>query len=873
MHSVFVSHSHQDNEVCDAFVAALQSRGVDVWYDRHDLQVGHLLSTEIQRELQARTVYILLATPAAIASYWVETELGAYRELAAHDRTRVIIPIIIAPCELPLLLRAYKWIDAVDLPLETVVDQLAPTIGFPTQAELAAEERARAAAEAAAQRRQAEEERRAERQRVALELSQARERRRARLTADLVVTALLTLALLASASLLLSLGFGVLPRTAGIGAGILAAVLLVIALGLVPPVRRGVAREWRDARRGLSAVLSVLLTLAVVLTALFVAKPTTLVVSSPKPSGYDFSYTYHTPTHLGGSVTVGLVGGIESLSLNGLGPGGTPINSPLAQSCLVQLPDLSLGLNGNGWRADQCTEVPTVDNGGESPDGRITTFHIDPRAVWSDGTPIKAEDFLFDARLLADPNVNVYGSAVWDQMTLTAPDPSTVQIRWAAPYADYLTLLAQFPPVPLHVYATGKFAGIYHPTTGAYNTAQAQQLINSPAFNTTIPVDNGPFTVQSFVPDNQVVLLKNPRFFSNYFHAPALDQVTLVSMIKDFPAALAAHQFPTTQMQTDAIDRFRQGALDLAIWLQPTNLSQLGGIPSRDVITAPGHDFTELGFNERTAAPNAQANGDVSILKDPAVRQAFVEAFDRCAAVRALLGSVRCDDPNLFTDEAEVAAPDSAYDPTFRLPSYNPSDAAKLLDGAGYPVVDNIRRNKDGRTPLQLTLVVSPGAGDGGVIAPRMQQNYQNNLHVGVSVEIVKDLGPPLISGNFDLMLEGQSSPADPVRRLTSQLGPFDSVDIIGPKNPHGWNLFGIIDPYANQRDQLAATVLADDQRTAVLRDLERYFSQQYYVEEIYVRASIWLAKPALCNLKHWPQDGSDLWNMADWYLATSTCP
>jgi hypothetical protein len=30
---VFVSHSHNDNEWCRAFVAALQAAGWDVWYD------------------------------------------------------------------------------------------------------------------------------------------------------------------------------------------------------------------------------------------------------------------------------------------------------------------------------------------------------------------------------------------------------------------------------------------------------------------------------------------------------------------------------------------------------------------------------------------------------------------------------------------------------------------------------------------------------------------------------------------------------------------------------------------------------------------------------------------------------------------------
>jgi peptide/nickel transport system substrate-binding protein len=872
MHTVFVSHSHQDNALCDAFVEALRARGVDVWYDRSDLQVGHFLSTAIQQELQARTVFILLATPASIASYWVETELAAFRELAAHDRTRVIIPVIMAPVELPLLLRAYKWIDAVGVPLETVVDQLAPTIGFPTRAELAAAERARQAAVDAEQQRRLEEERRAERQRVALELARARAEQRAHLSADLFTVGLLTLALLTAASVLLALGVAVLPRAVGVVAGVLA-VLLVLVVGGIPLVRRVVVREWSEARRGLATVVSVLLTLAVVLTALFVTKPTVFNKATPQHLGYDFSYTYHAPTHTGGSMTLGIVQGVETLAPDGLGQ-GPPVRDilpPTWDGCVVQLPDQTLGFDG--WRADQCTEVPTVDNGGESPDGKTTTFRIDPRAVWSDGVPLSAADFLFGERLFADPNI--WGLPPYTQMkTLTATDSHTVQIRWAVPTADYLVGVAALTPLPLHVFATGKFAGVYNAVTGAYNTALAQQLNADSSFNTTIPVDNGPFLVKSFVSDQQAVLVKNPRFFSNYFHGPHLDQITLLSMIQDLPSQLRDPQFnPLAALEADAISRFRQGGLDLALSLEPVDLRQLGGIPRRDVITSSLPDFTQLEFNQRTAAPNARTNGGVSIFKNPTVRQAFVEAFDRCAAVRAQLGTVNCGDPNLFTDEALVAAPDATYDPTFHLPAYNPTDAARLMDGAGYPVVDGVRRTKDGRTPLQVELVVTSGARAGAaVIAQRLQHDYAQNLQVDVTVVNPTNFGPYILSGSFDLFLAAEHAPADPVGRLTGEQGPFDLADIISPQNPNGWNPDGIIDPYANQRDQLAAQTLSEVARTEILRNLARYFSQQYYLEEIYIRADITLTKPTLCNFKHWPTFGMDLWNIADWYIAPS-CP
>lgn len=696
--------------------------------------------------------------------------------------------------------------------------------------------------------------------------------------ARLLAGAVLTLTLLAVGGLLLPLVVPSFPRALGQVAG-LADLLLVAGLVVAPMRRPQLRRQWREMRQPVVALTSVLLTLVVLLTMLFATKPFVLTASHP-PRGYDFSYSYHRPTHFGGSITIGLAEPIETLAINGFGNSNLLILSPIWQSCIVQLPDQTLGLTGGGWKPDQCTEVPTVDNGGESADGRTTIFHIDPRAVWSDGVPITAEDFLFSGRLGADPNI--IGAYPIHPVTLTALNSHTIQMRWAEPYADYLAALRNFQPLPLHIYARGKFAGVYDPATGAYNSALAQQLRNTPAFNTTIPVDNGSFTIQpsSFIPNHRVVLLKNPRFFSNFFHMPALDQITLVSAFGDFQQDLAAGRNPSAMMmEADVIDQYRRGLLALAMPLEPLNLSQLAGIPKDQLIISPSPSLTILGFNQRTEAPNAQANGGVSIFTDRRVRQAFIEAFDRCAAMRALLGEVTCGDPNLFTDESDAVASDVIYDPTFRLPGYNPPDAAHLMDKAGYLVVDGVRRNKDGVTPLKITLAATPSTSNYAGILNQLQQDYTRNLHIEVTIIKVTNLwGVPDgigLSGKFDVMMGASIDQSDPVERLTIDWGPFNSDDIVSPENPSGWNPFGIIDRQASQREQLAVQTPSDEQRTVILRSLQRYFSQQFYIEPIFVRADITLAEPTLCNFKHWPQFGFDLWNMADWYIASGAqgCP
>jgi hypothetical protein len=215
------------------------------------------------------------------------------------------------------------------------------------------------------------------------------------LRADLAVVALVSIALLAVAGLLVPIVEPAFPRAIGVGAALLAAALLVGA-AVARPVRRALVSQWHDARKPFATVTSGLLSAVVIVTTLFITKPA--IFLGPKHLGYDFSYTYHAPTHTGGAIKVGIFSDMSALAPDGF---GDPFFAfPLWQGCVIQLPDLGLGLDG--WKPDQCTDVPTVANGDEDPLGQWTTFHIDPRAVWSDGVPIVADDFLFAQQYYLD---------------------------------------------------------------------------------------------------------------------------------------------------------------------------------------------------------------------------------------------------------------------------------------------------------------------------------------------------------------------------------------------------------------------------------------------------------------------------------------
>src|SRR5262249_51415079 len=77
----FISHAHADNALCDRYADALQARGVPLYYDRANPQVGHKLGEMLEQELIRAHALVVLVTPAALATFWVGEEIEMYFNL------------------------------------------------------------------------------------------------------------------------------------------------------------------------------------------------------------------------------------------------------------------------------------------------------------------------------------------------------------------------------------------------------------------------------------------------------------------------------------------------------------------------------------------------------------------------------------------------------------------------------------------------------------------------------------------------------------------------------------------------------------------------------------------------------------------------
>ncbi|MBI1238766.1 MAG: peptide ABC transporter substrate-binding protein [Alphaproteobacteria bacterium] len=176
-----------------------------------------------------------------------------------------------------------------------------------------------------------------------------------------------------------------------------------------------------------------------------------------------------------------------------------------------------------------------------SDDGLTYTFTIREGHVWSDGVPVTADDFVYALRRINDPKTAAqYASLTFavknaeavnagemapDAVGARAIDPRTLEITLAYPAPYFLQLLTHYTmyPVPKHIVE-----------------AEGKDWSGRPGM-----VSNGPYTLDEWVPNDHIRLVKNPLFYDAA--NVALDAVSY---------------FPTTDGEA-ALKQFRASELDL----------------------------------------------------------------------------------------------------------------------------------------------------------------------------------------------------------------------------------------------------------------------------------------------------------------------
>ena len=345
-------------------------------------------------------------------------------------------------------------------------------------------------------------------------------------------------------------------------------------------------------------------------------------------------------------------------------------------------------------------EVPTVQNGGISADGKTYTFKLRDNIKYSDGKPVVAKDIEYSLKRTLDPSLaaeyasfyyDVVGAeayntskekdpaklqALRDAVGIKATDDKTVVVTLKQPRSSFLDLATMWPMYPVR--------------EDIVKTNSTADKPDKWADDPKTLIGNGPYKMTEWVHQDHITLVPN----ENYYGAqPKLKKITLY-MVTDIQANYAAYlngereaaQVPTTLYDQVAKD---------------PNLS-------KEIVRWPRLTTFAVQFNNKKPP-----------FDNPKVRRAFSLAIDR----QAYIDKVR----------KGVGKPAFSWIPP-GMPGYQPDlgkeygfDAAKAkqtLADAGYP-------NGKGLPKIVFNYANSA---TNPVTAQFLQQQWKDNL--GVDVEL-----------------------------------------------------------------------------------------------------------------------------------------
>jgi hypothetical protein len=112
----FISHNRANKAEAEQLALELRKNGVDAWFDKWEIGPGDSLVEKINDGLAGAQLFVVLLSPEALRSKWVEAELD-FGIVARINETMKVVPVIVTKCEVPPLLKAtlyVNWSDGLD---------------------------------------------------------------------------------------------------------------------------------------------------------------------------------------------------------------------------------------------------------------------------------------------------------------------------------------------------------------------------------------------------------------------------------------------------------------------------------------------------------------------------------------------------------------------------------------------------------------------------------------------------------------------------------------------------------------------------------------------------------------------------------------
>ncbi len=376
------------------------------------------------------------------------------------------------------------------------------------------------------------------------------------------------------------------------------------------------------------------------------------------------------------------------------------------------------------WQSvDQKFHAELASSWDVSSDNKTFTFHLNPKAKWTDGQPVTASDVQWTLDTIANPKVpatygnfmsvlvgtNSQGQNLNPSQPLAGVkvvDPNTIQLTTKSPTDPNLLL-----------YTIGSNIQIY--PEHILKSVPAAGIAKAPFFQNPT-VSDGPYEFVKYVNSQYVQFKPNPGYWQG---VPKLDQL----FVKIVPATSMLAELGDGEVDAT----YAPGIADVPLQDWPS-VAKLKNV-KQDPVAGTTIQFMDI-------------NAGKPYLSSPAVRQAITMAIDRQSMVTSLLkglGSVPIGPVNpLYTN---------FYDKSIKPWPYDPTKAKQMLQAAHFPFSQ------------PLTLLVPTGNQTRMESAPLIQQNLEA---IGLKVTIQQfDFATMLAQvgkGNYDFALIGSGFGVDP---------------------------------------------------------------------------------------------------------------
>lgn len=457
-------------------------------------------------------------------------------------------------------------------------------------------------------------------------------------------------------------------------------------------------------------------------------------------------------------------------------------------------------------------------------------YKIKQDAVWDDGTPINADDFVYNWKIQNGKDCpaeqcSAASTQGYDQVkSVTGSDNGkTVTIVMNKPYSDWKTMYSSGSPLlPAHIAAT----------KGDTSTP-AGLGASFKYFGSTVPTfSGGPYKISDFKDNVALTLVPNPKWWGAT--KPKLDRV-IFRIITD--ATQEAPALANNEVQVI----YPQPQVDL--------VNQVKNIPQTSYTIGLGLQWEHFNLNLKTP-----------FLSNQAVRQAIFTAVDRQAMIDKTVGQ--------FTDKVKplnshiFVNNQPGYVDNLTATGQGSGDIAKaqqILQKAGYTVKDGKLTAPDGTVAPALRVRYTAG---NAIRQNECELFAQQMKQLGLTFDVVPtdSLGKTTDTGDFDAIVFAWVLSPFPVGSAQQGYTTGSASNYGKFSNPQYDQM---VDEAAVQTDEAAATKM--------LNDADKILIDGAYELPLYQKPTFIAAYGNVANVRNNSSLDGPTYNIAEWGIRNTS--